>query len=156
MSLIKCSSCGSKISDKAVSCPKCGNVQSVVCAECSNEVSIYTKGACPECGNPDIQLQINDYFAQLEDAETNNEKSESLYNSSKTDDEIKLRLFVGLYFSFLVSYWATNGFTRYTLLELFPISLVLFVSGALFPKVFGFITFVGIFAYLYQIIVQLL
>jgi predicted RNA-binding Zn-ribbon protein involved in translation (DUF1610 family) len=151
MALIKCSSCRAKISDKATSCPKCGHPQFVVCDECQNEVSVYINSACPECGNPDIRYQIDDYFAQLEQVE-NEEESKSPI----TDDEIKLRLFVGLYFSLLLSYWASEGLTRHTLLELFPISLVLFVSGVLFPRVFGFITFVGIFFYLYQTILEYL
>jgi predicted RNA-binding Zn-ribbon protein involved in translation (DUF1610 family) len=154
MALIKCINCKAKISNKATNCPKCGNPQFVVCEECKSEVSVYLKGDCPECGNPEIQYQIDDYFASMEQIEDENNNEVSYDSRSTTDDEIKLRLFVGLYFSLLVSYWATEGFTRHTLLELFPISLVLFVSGALFPKVFGIITFFGIFFYLYQEMMQ--
>ncbi|WP_353571990.1 hypothetical protein [Candidatus Albibeggiatoa sp. nov. BB20] len=154
MALIKCISCKAKISNKATHCPKCGNPQFVICEECKNDVSVYLKGDCPECGNPDIQNQIDDYFAEQEQID-NDAATELQHNStSNTDDEIKLRLFVGLYFSLLVPYWATEGFARHSLLELFPISLVLFVSGVLFPKVFGIITFFGIFFYLYQVIIQ--
>jgi len=151
MALIKCINCGAKISNKATHCPKCNNPQSVVCEECRREVSIYHKGACPECGNPDIQAQIDDYFAEM-DAIEHEEKQEPESQPPTDDEEIKLRLFVGLYFSLLVSYWATDGLTRHTLLEVFPISLVLFFSGVLFPRTFGLITFICIFAYLYQLI----
>ncbi len=156
MALIKCSNCGAKISDKATSCPKCGNPQFVVCAECQNEVSIYHNGSCPECGNPDVQDQIEDYLAALEQSENEEREEQDDVESNRLvmDKEIKLRLFVGLYFSLLVSYWATEGLNRHTLLEFFPISIVLFVSGVLFPRIFGIFTFIGVLLYLYQMILQ--
>ena len=62
MALIKCSNCGSEISDKALKCPKCGvsivgedSVQdekvSIKCEECGTEI-LEGEEACSNCGCP--------------------------------------------------------------------------------------------------------
>ena len=53
MALIKCTECGSMISDKAHSCPKCGApVEHLVkCEDCGAEYTADA-AACPTCGCP--------------------------------------------------------------------------------------------------------
>lgn len=55
MALIKCSECGREISDKAASCPHCGNpiLQRILptCPECGNAVHVNAL-TCPNCGCP--------------------------------------------------------------------------------------------------------
>ncbi|MEK7990623.1 MAG: sigma factor-like helix-turn-helix DNA-binding protein, partial [Thiotrichaceae bacterium] len=80
-------------------------------------------------------------------------KENELYNIS--DDEVKFRVFIGLYFSLLSGYLLTEGFIRYTLLEVFPISFILFLAGILFPRLFGSIIFISVFAYLYYLVSSL-
>ena len=58
MALIDCSECGQKVSDKAASCPHCGNpilpkMAGNHCSECGEAVSDKA-AACPECGNPTL------------------------------------------------------------------------------------------------------
>ena len=43
MSLIKCSECGKEVSDKAKTCPNCGN-------------PIDTKIYCPNCGSTNVSV----------------------------------------------------------------------------------------------------
>jgi uncharacterized RDD family membrane protein YckC len=50
MALVTCSECQSQVSDRAVSCPQCGNVFSR-CPECKNEVRAG-EAACKNCGYP--------------------------------------------------------------------------------------------------------
>jgi RNA polymerase subunit RPABC4/transcription elongation factor Spt4 len=55
--LIKCSECGNQVSDKASSCPSCGNPISITgistkyCSECGKQVPDKVN-SCPSCGNP--------------------------------------------------------------------------------------------------------
>lgn len=53
MALIKCSSCGQMISDKAKNCPKCGTPVEIPlkCEECGESVSPHSV-SCPNCGAP--------------------------------------------------------------------------------------------------------
>lgn len=55
--LVKCAGCGSMISDKAKTCPKCGIIASgaltVLCPECKKPIPIEAcRSVCPECGFP--------------------------------------------------------------------------------------------------------
>jgi uncharacterized RDD family membrane protein YckC/predicted RNA-binding Zn-ribbon protein involved in translation (DUF1610 family) len=50
MPLVTCSECQSQVSDRAVSCPHCGNVFTR-CPECGNEVK-SGESACKNCGYP--------------------------------------------------------------------------------------------------------
>src|SRR3977135_1012909 len=50
MALVKCSECQSQVSDKAVSCPHCGNVFTR-CPECATEVRPGA-ATCGNCGHP--------------------------------------------------------------------------------------------------------
>lgn len=50
MALVTCSECQSQVSDRAVSCPRCGNVFSR-CPECKSEVR-PGEAACKSCGYP--------------------------------------------------------------------------------------------------------
>src|ERR1700694_1537034 len=50
MALVTCSECQSQVSDKAVSCPHCGNVFTR-CPECGTEVRPGA-AACANCGYP--------------------------------------------------------------------------------------------------------
>jgi len=50
MALVSCSECQSQVSDRAVSCPHCGNVFTR-CPECGNEVRA-SDAACKSCGYP--------------------------------------------------------------------------------------------------------
>lgn len=73
MALIKCSNCGSEISDKALQCPKCGvtivednseqiEKACVKCEECGTEI-VEGEEACSNCGCPvpvaDISAEQN-------------------------------------------------------------------------------------------------
>lgn len=51
MALINCSECDAQISDKAASCPQCGNqqVQKVNCPECDSLMD-NSSGSCGNCG----------------------------------------------------------------------------------------------------------
>lgn len=50
MALVKCSECGSDISDKSKTCPHCGHENSVwICPECRGEVGKWVN-TCPNCG----------------------------------------------------------------------------------------------------------
>lgn len=50
MALVKCSECGQEMSDRALSCPHCGNVnQFIYCPDCDKKISRKAK-ACPHCG----------------------------------------------------------------------------------------------------------
>ena len=53
MALIKCLECGHEISDKAVSCPKCGcpifRTKQIICSECGSNIS-QADEFCPNCG----------------------------------------------------------------------------------------------------------
>lgn len=54
MALIKCFSCGSDISDRAVACPHCGAAQGMamnICQECGSSIP-DDAAACPMCGCP--------------------------------------------------------------------------------------------------------
>jgi hypothetical protein len=51
MALIDCKECGKKISDKAMSCPKCGVTPPATCTACGKEFGGEAK-ACPQCGCP--------------------------------------------------------------------------------------------------------
>lgn len=53
MALIKCSECGNMVSDKAISCPKCGApvVIPIKCEECGGVVP-PSSVSCPHCGAP--------------------------------------------------------------------------------------------------------
>ncbi|MFQ9295063.1 MAG: double zinc ribbon domain-containing protein [Bacteroides fragilis] len=53
MALIKCSECGNMVSDKAISCPKCGApvVIPLKCEECGGVVP-PSSVSCPHCGAP--------------------------------------------------------------------------------------------------------
>lgn len=53
MALIKCSECGRDVSDKASSCPHCGNplTPKIFCEDCGSELSSNDK-SCPKCGCP--------------------------------------------------------------------------------------------------------
>src|SRR3981081_3460337 len=50
MALVACSECHAQVSDKAASCPHCGNVFSR-CPECTSEVRPGA-ATCPNCGHP--------------------------------------------------------------------------------------------------------
>lgn len=64
MALIKCVECGNDVSDKAITCPKCGmplqteelkdnNETEKICVECGNTIDLAT-GICTNCGyNPE-------------------------------------------------------------------------------------------------------
>lgn len=49
ISLVKCSSCGADIPEKAKFCPECGNKQGLTCPKCGASVKKSAK-FCPECG----------------------------------------------------------------------------------------------------------
>lgn len=59
MAMIKCSTCGKDISDKAAACPQCGTpvvpavpeVMAILCEECGSEIPAGSS-ACPNCGCP--------------------------------------------------------------------------------------------------------
>jgi len=57
MALIKCEECGNEISDKALSCPKCGaprvteKKNLVKCQKCGSEINDKIL-SCPKCGAP--------------------------------------------------------------------------------------------------------
>lgn len=55
MALIKCLECGHEVSDKAVSCPKCGcpilRTKQIICSECGSNIS-QADEFCPKCGCP--------------------------------------------------------------------------------------------------------
>jgi two-component system chemotaxis response regulator CheY len=67
MALVNCVECGARISDKAVSCPKCGSLEPLErkgfgnCPECDTPLSIDAP-VCPNCGLPhplsDIDLNM--------------------------------------------------------------------------------------------------
>ena len=53
MALIECNECGQMISDKAMTCPKCGAPveKRVTCDECGTEM-LESMRTCPKCGCP--------------------------------------------------------------------------------------------------------
>ncbi len=58
MSLMNCPKCGSSISDKANSCPNCGEqlytkeeIKMMTCPECGKEIE-SDSNTCPFCGFP--------------------------------------------------------------------------------------------------------
>jgi len=51
MALIDCPECEKKISDKAMSCPKCGVTPPVTCVGCGKQFNGKAK-ACTQCGYP--------------------------------------------------------------------------------------------------------
>ena len=58
MALIKCSECGKEISDKAKTCPNCGNAVTtyVKCSDCGERfVSIDL--SCSNCGCPNYSIR---------------------------------------------------------------------------------------------------
>ncbi len=61
MALIKCTGCGHEISDKASTCPYCGNPVSPkdgnVCKECGIQLSVNAD-VCPNCGCPTSHVVI--------------------------------------------------------------------------------------------------
>lgn len=163
MALINCKNCGKKISRKALRCPKCGYAQFVVCEDCNTELSIYHQGDCPECGNPDIEKLIDQYYPEFNEAakaEENEEDNEQYYQDDDPElleidfGELKFKILVGLAFSFLGSYWWSEGFSKHGILELLPVISILFLTAAVFSRLFGTITFIGIFVYLYSTIVE--
>ena len=57
MTLVDCSVCRARISDKAATCPKCeadfSNLEPTIqCSDCGTRQPQNLDGACPECGNP--------------------------------------------------------------------------------------------------------
>lgn len=52
MALIKCSECGKEISDKATTCPHCGNPINSVPAQQNGETEEYL--CCPKCGSRNL------------------------------------------------------------------------------------------------------
>ena len=59
--LIACPSCQNTISDRAITCPKCGSERQKQCMVCKKFILINSI-SCPECGDPnpfDEQLVIN-------------------------------------------------------------------------------------------------
>ncbi len=64
MALIECIECSSKISDKALQCPKCGcevpvKQKTGMCSECSSYIPMDSD-ICPECGFPNpINFELN-------------------------------------------------------------------------------------------------
>ncbi len=60
MALIKCPECGNEISDKAVSCPKCGAVvKKKFCQHCGERIDSDCI-ICPRCGKQVGELGGND------------------------------------------------------------------------------------------------
>lgn len=63
MKLTTCSDCGSKIPDKATSCPNCGcpvsemRMISIICPECGKDIS-NKNFACPNCGYPTSEMKV--------------------------------------------------------------------------------------------------
>lgn len=49
--LIACPSCQNQISNRAIRCPKCGNIRDKQCLVCKRYIMMDSNG-CPECGDP--------------------------------------------------------------------------------------------------------
>lgn len=58
MALIKCSECGKEISDKAKTCPNCGNAVTtyVKCSDCG-EKFVSSDLSCSNCGCPNYSIR---------------------------------------------------------------------------------------------------
>lgn len=58
MALIKCSECGKEISDKAKTCPNCGNAVTtyVKCSDCG-ERFVSSDLSCSNCGCPNYSIR---------------------------------------------------------------------------------------------------
>jgi hypothetical protein len=76
MALITCTECGSRLSDKAKSCPECGcpidyiikeTSNENICIECGFNIPNKIKTSCPECGFP---LEIVDNASSNHDLAT--------------------------------------------------------------------------------------
>ncbi|MDM8564627.1 hypothetical protein QUF74_03145 [Candidatus Halobeggiatoa sp. HSG11] len=66
MALVECIECSTKISEKAVNCPKCGctkpfNKTEISCDECGISLPFNHDGVCSNCGNPDITVRYITY-----------------------------------------------------------------------------------------------
>ena len=77
MALIKCKECGQEISDKAMTCPKCGAPveRMISCTECGTQMSENAK-ACPNCGCPNPLFKANNaptYFQSNNNASTSSD-----------------------------------------------------------------------------------
>ena len=56
MALVNCSVCEKKVSERAASCPHCGEPEFLSEKSCPDCNQVVTRGvsSCPECGNPEI------------------------------------------------------------------------------------------------------
>ena len=78
MKLIKCSNCGSNISERALKCPKCGyklnSTKQLVCIACGNILISGHKGTCPICGDPEPIKHVNQSGADKNTSDLNEKK----------------------------------------------------------------------------------
>lgn len=76
MALIKCPECEKEVSDKASSCPHCGNPISETHMVHTNRYGLWgTPAVCPKCKSQHLQMEIEDVAYQTKGRDEIRKKS---------------------------------------------------------------------------------
>lgn len=132
MALVTCPKCEATISEKALACPKCG--YATVCDECNTALPIYHQGACPECGNPEIQ---GISFTEETD----------IVVHPVDENGLGWRIILGLSAGLIFVYLGTAGFEKLSFFYSIPIIGLITLIGVFFPQLTTFLLLAVIAGY---------